>query len=149
MIHVTKETVWNGPAVKIQAKSMVSATVWDIAFWIESQAKLLCARRYGYLAASINTQMKGKGTNLDSPSKYKTETPPAGHNVGSFQKIASPTEENTAYVGTAVDYSLWVEFGTVKMDAQPFLRPALDLAQGKILEIGTYNGKAYFKDYLT
>ena len=34
------------------------------------------------------------------------------------------------------------------MDSQPFLRPAADLVQGKVLEIVKVNGKYYFKDYL-
>jgi len=148
MIHVTAETEWQGPAIKVQAKAMVDKTVYDIALWIESQAKLLCARRYGYLAASLNTQMKDKGTNLESPSKYRREIVPNGHSIPSFKKLSKPEEQQTAYVGTVVDYAIWVEFGTVKMDAQPFLRPAFDLAQGKVLELGLYNGKTYLKDYL-
>lgn len=35
----------------------------------------------------------------------------------------------TWYVGTAVSYSLFVEFGTSKMDAKPFFRPALAEAE--------------------
>lgn len=31
----------------------------------------------------------------------------------------------TWFVGTAVEYSIYLEFGTSKMDAKPFVRPAL------------------------
>lgn len=148
MMKVTADTKWEGPAIKIQGKTIINKTVYEIALWIESQAKLLCARRYGYLAASINTQMKEKGTKLDSPSKYRSETLPAGHEVSSFKEVEKPVEQDTAYVGSAVDYAMWVEFGTARMNAQPYLRPAFDLAAGKVLEIGTVNGKTYFKDYL-
>ena len=30
----------------------------------------------------------------------------------------------TVYIGTNVSYAAYVEFGTIKMDAQPYLRPA-------------------------
>lgn len=40
-------------------------------------------------------------------------------------------DENTEVIGTAVEYSPYVELGTVKMAAQPYLRPAV---QGHIEE---------------
>ena len=33
--------------------------------------------------------------------------------------------EPAAYIGTNVEYSIYVELGTIKMDAQPFLQPAV------------------------
>ena len=33
--------------------------------------------------------------------------------------------EPAAYIGTNVEYSIYVELGTIKMDAQPFLKPAV------------------------
>jgi len=36
-----------------------------------------------------------------------------------------------AKIGTNVDYSVYVEYGTRKMSAQPYLRPALDENKGK------------------
>lgn len=40
-----------------------------------------------------------------------------------------------AFVGTNVDYAPYVEMGTAKMAAQPFLRPALHANRGKIKKI--------------
>ena len=51
-------------------------------------------------------------------------------------------------VGTPVFYGPYMEFGTVKTDAQPFLRPALALAKGQTGTIIMKNGKLVFKDYL-
>jgi HK97 gp10 family phage protein len=34
--------------------------------------------------------------------------------------------KNGAYVGTNVNYAIYQEFGTYKMKAQPFMRPAFD-----------------------
>ena len=33
--------------------------------------------------------------------------------------------EPAAYIGTNVEYSSYVELGTIKMDAKPFLKPAV------------------------
>lgn len=40
--------------------------------------------------------------------------------------IATEVKDKTATVGTNVHYAAYVEYGTVKMKAQPYLRPALD-----------------------
>jgi len=38
----------------------------------------------------------------------------------------------TMFVGTAVEYSVYVEFGTSKMDPRPYFRPALTEAQANL-----------------
>ena len=62
-------------------------------------------------------------------------------------KIKAPTDEDEVLVGTPVDYGPYVEFGTVRSNAQPFLRPALDLAQGKTLTVMEKHGRQEFKEY--
>jgi len=52
------------------------------------------------------------------------------------------------YVGTNVEYAPYMEFGTSKTDAQPFLRPALLKAKGANLVILQKNGKSLFGGYL-
>ena len=141
-------TKWNGPQVKILGKKVISDSTYKIGLVVEGQAKELAARRYGYLAASINTQSKENGDDVESPSKYAKETPPSYHKVDTFRKITKPESDNDTLVGTAVDYAIYQEMGTVKMNAAPFLRPALDLAQGKSLTIVEVEGKKTFKDYL-
>jgi len=146
MIEKVNKTIkWNGPTYKAIGKKVVSKSVYAIGLAVESQAKLLCPRDTGYLAASINTQTKTEGDRVESPTKYGngTGTSPAG-----FTEIEKPTKENVCLVGSYVEYAIWQEMGTCKMNAQPFLRPAFDLVQGRTLEIVTYNGKTYFKDYL-
>lgn len=43
--------------------------------------------------------------------------------------VDSFTVEATWVVGTNVEYSVYVEFGTYKMAAQPYLRPAVEAAR--------------------
>ena len=51
--------------------------------------------------------------------------------------------EDEARIGTNVDYAPWVESGTDRMAAQPYLRPALDENKAKIeRELGLVVGKA-------
>jgi len=139
---------WDGNIVKAQGKKVVQRSAFELGLVVEGQAKLLCAVRYGYLAASITTQAATHGTELESPGKYAQETPPPEHRVDTFKKIASPKKDNEVLTGTAVDYGPYVEFPSKKSLGQPFLRPAADLAQGKKLIIVQINGKYYFKKYL-
>jgi phage protein, HK97 gp10 family len=126
----------------------MTKSIYEIGLIIEGQAKELAARRYGYLAASINVQFEGGGTELESPSSYAKEKVPDKHDVRTFRKINKPGKEDVVLVGTALDYAPYQEFGTVKMNAQPFLRPAADLAQGKTLTIVKLNAKYYLGDYM-
>jgi len=50
--------------------------------------------------------------------------------------------KNGAIVGTPVEYAIYQEFGTRKMNAQPFLRPAMDVVSGEPLKQAMY--KAFF-----
>ena len=38
----------------------------------------------------------------------------------------APVSDNTEMVGTGVEYAVYVEFGTRKMSAQPYLRPGVE-----------------------
>jgi HK97 gp10 family phage protein len=144
------DLVWRGEEIKIQAKKMTYKSIYEVGLAVEGKAKLLSAKNWGYLAASITTQSEdGRGTVPEPPSKFKQATPygkPLNANVLDLT-IAPPTEKLQVYVGTPVYYSWYVEYGTYKMNAQPFLRPALDLVKGKVLTIVKENSKYYFKEY--
>jgi HK97 gp10 family phage protein len=43
--------------------------------------------------------------------------------------------EVIGYVGTNTEYAPFQEYGTVKMDAQPYLKPALNMNQENIKQI--------------
>lgn len=47
--------------------------------------------------------------------------------------------------GGDVDYSLHVEFGTVRMPAQPFMRPAIDTKQKQATKAIAYNLQAQIR----
>lgn len=133
---------WNGRDVKLKGKRVVGKSAYETGLIVEGQAKALAPKNFGYLAASITTQADNRGTELGRP------TNPAEPAPSSFRKIASPTGDDVVLVGTAVEYAPYQEFGTVRSNAQPFLRPALDLAQGKTLTILERNGRFEFREYL-
>ena len=148
MTRIDLKKKWDGEIVKTLGKNVLNKSIYEVGLIVEGQAKELAARKYGYLAASINTQFQGGGDELEDPSKYAKEVPPASHDISTFRKIQKPSQDNVVLVGTAVSYAPHVEWGTVKMDAQPFLRPAVDLTQGKTLDIVKVEAKKHFLKYL-
>lgn len=52
---------------------------------------------------------------------------------GSADGVSRPDRKGVVHIGTNVDYAQHVEYGTVKMDMQPYLRPALALHRGRIV----------------
>jgi HK97 gp10 family phage protein len=49
--------------------------------------------------------------------------------------LYSTVEELTLEVGATAEYAAYIEYGTWKMSAQTYLRPAWDLSQGRFAEI--------------
>ena len=83
---------------------------------MHGQAVLLQSPDTGNLRGSLSWTVAGKHGGLNS----------AGDNASADQGVNVTQESDEAYLGTNVDYSIYVEFGTSKMAAQPYLRPAYD-----------------------
>ena len=134
-INVDTSQSWHGREVKIQGKKVVDKSAFEIGLVVEGQAKELAPVRTGRLKASITTQAAGQSS---SP----------GGEARAGDVISPPRDDQEVLVGTAVDYGPYIEFGTVRSNAQPYLRPALDLARGKALTIVEQQGRLYLKEYL-
>lgn len=132
---VTVESQWHGQAVKIQGKRVVNKSAFEIGLIVEGQAKLLSPVLTGRLAGSYTTQALGRGSEIESPATLA-------------DRITPPSGDMEVLVGTAVGYGPYVEFGTVRQDAQPALRPALDLAKGQMLTVIYRNGRYEFAEYI-
>ena len=130
MATATVEKQWNGSEVKLRGKRVVGKSAFEIGLIVEGQAKTLVPVDTGRLAGSITTASRD------------TQSPGIG------DLIRPPVADNEVFVGTAVEYGPYVEFGTIRSNAQPFLRPALDLAQGRALTIVMNNGRSEFREYL-
>jgi len=85
----------------------------EIAMNVTTQAKLFAP------VAAI------KGGRLKNSIMWLSSWGKKGGNKGGDVLREKP-EENSIHIGTAVEYGLYQEFGTRKMEAQPFLRPAAD-----------------------
>lgn len=53
---------------------------------------------------------------------------------------------NDVEVGFSAEYASYVEFGTYKMAAQPFLRPAFDIAEAEALSAIVDSVEAHMRD---
>jgi HK97 gp10 family phage protein len=56
----------------------------------------------------------------------------AGAKAGTEDLVKASNTETTVNIGTSVEYAASVEYGTSKMEAQMYLRPAVDIMQPKI-----------------
>ncbi|MCK5617729.1 HK97 gp10 family phage protein [Candidatus Pacearchaeota archaeon] len=109
--------------------------------FVEKQAKVITAVDTGKMKASVTTNWTG-GKEFSKVGKLagKARLPSSktGRIVTSepVKGIRPPTTPFTVIVGSNAKYSPFVELGTSKMSAQPFLRPALfgsKSAIGKIM----------------
>lgn len=128
---------WNGKEVAERASELANKSAFEIGLAVQGQAKLLAPYETGRLRASITTA-SGDGR----------RTIPSGVGADQNDKIEAPTESNETFVGTPVSYGPYMEYGTVNANAQPFLRPALDIVRGKALRIVQQQAKKEFGDYL-
>lgn len=145
-METTVNSEWNGDKVIIQGKKVTKRSAFEIGLVVMGQAKLLAPVNWGYLAASITVQSIDNGTHPTAPASSN----PIGADPGQppVMTISKPTDPNEVLVGTPVEYAVWQEFGTSRSDAQPYLRPALELAKGNQLTILKKNGKFHFAEYL-
>ena len=135
-IDVKRE--WDGETFKQTIIPKVeSKSVREAALFCQGQAVLLCPVDKGRLRGSISVKLRGQES-IKNAGSGKAQ-------AGDF--IKDEPMEKVAHVGTNVFYSEFIEFGTAKMGAQPYLRPAADLTEGKSVTIVERAGKAEFENY--
>jgi HK97 gp10 family phage protein len=124
---------WDGDEVKKRAEKCIGKSSFEIGFAVEGQAKELSPYDTGRLKGSIHT-VSGMGQKTNPKNDAR--------------EISKPDKAFETHVGTTVEYAPYQEYGTVKTNAQPFLRPALDMVRGKAPQIVMREGKATFGEYL-
>jgi HK97 gp10 family phage protein len=110
---------WNGlPAVAALIESsvddMVVQACWDIA----AAAQGFAPEDTGFLKSSIYTSTK------DGSNYGQGITQPPG-DAYQLEEVDKPPA-HTGYVAVAANYGIYVEFGTRKAGAQPYLIPAVE-----------------------
>lgn len=96
----------------------VDQSIRKAAFDVEAQAKLGAAVDTGFMRSSVYVELH------DSSDYGNAIDPPAGAEL--LPEIARAEDGHTAYVAVAASYAIYVEMGTSRMAAQPFLGPAFD-----------------------
>lgn len=87
------------------------------------------------------TAMLPNGALIEGDKRSKPHTASAegdAPNTDTGRLVSSIAVENkrrgTSFVGTSVEYGKYLEFGTSKMAARPWLRPAMERNQAKLTE---------------
>lgn len=88
----------------------------------EGYAKRLCAVDTGLLRNSITYAVDGRGPATGAYSDN------SGEQHGSYSGSAPAESGNnrSVYIGTNVEYAPYVEMGTSRAPAQPFIQPAVE-----------------------
>jgi HK97 gp10 family phage protein len=115
MMKMTEKRLKYGDPKKA-VKLALNPSSLNIGVAIASQAKLLAPVDHGQLRNSL------------SVSTLK-ETKLLNNKSGEFAEALDTQglKENEAYVGSNTDHTIFMEYGTVKTPAQPFLRPSAEL----------------------
>lgn len=100
------------------------------ALLVERKAKQLCPVLTGTLRRSIISNWYGA---TGSRTAKWPAIPKKGVKAG--KTTIAPQMEKKAVVGSNVEYAPFVEMGTSKMTARPFLRPALEACRNEIKRI--------------
>lgn len=106
----------SGDAKDMLRKAVIKAA-HAVGLFVQAEASKLCVVDTGRLRASI-TFVTSEGASLNSASRGR-EAEDAAAAAGI--KVAAP---GAVVIGTPVEYAVWIEQGTKKRPARPFLKPA-------------------------
>lgn len=151
--------VWNNGACTVmldmreldklisEEPSRASKIVRATAFQVESEAKNRAPVDTGALKNSIYTNAVGHYGAARMPHIFKTLNPTRKHRISKkviarSKKWASrkyvflpfPASAYEAIVGPSVNYGIYVEYGTYRMAARPYLKPAVEVARRQYAE---------------
>jgi len=94
----------------------VSKAVRTIAFSVEGKAKIKCPVDTGALRSSIMVR---------TYESYGGLVEAIGRSGVRRGELPAPVDGATAYVGPTMEYGIYVELGTSRRRAQPYLVPAV------------------------
>ena len=121
------EIIYNRlPELTAEIETVVSEMVRKAAFDIQALAMATAPVRTGFLKSSIYTVTKGESTysNIEGDGPLLPE-------------VDQPSDDTTAYVAVGAEYGIYVEMGTSKMGAQPYLIPAAEAVRPAFIEAMT------------
>lgn len=156
---MSTELIWNGDIVDKLIDQAVQKSIFKTGQQTISEAAPLTPKDTSRLRGSITLQMKTKEVKNSLSGKAFPE-----------DIIDKPIEDNVGLVGTNVKYAAWMEYGVdhtwvinspvlikgkwryIKIHpglaAQPFMRPAYNIMQGKTEGIFRNLFKTELKEYM-
>lgn len=134
---------WNLlPEVPGALNTAMSRAVRKAAFTVQRRAMLNAPVDTGFLKNSIYTVTHDGGGNYDAQAEAadsrrsvvgKHSGRMSAENAVMFESVDTPPNDRTAYVAVGANYGLYVEFGTARTAAQPYLLPAVEATRGEYL----------------
>ena len=109
----------NREEVLRRTKDAIMVGLEAVGLEAEGDAKFLCAVDRGLLRNSITHGVSGEIISHNY-------TDDAGEQSGSVSAVIGTTDDKEVYIGTNVEYAPYVEYGTSRTQAQPFLRRAFE-----------------------
>lgn len=106
-------------AARVALLAAVDEVIRKGAYDIEAQAKMGAAVDTGFMRSSVYVELHDISDYAQNWASVPTGEIP-------LSEIPRAEDAHTAYVAVAASYAIYVELGTSKMAAQPFLRPAFD-----------------------
>lgn len=94
---------------------------------------------------AVGVFVEGAAVDLCPVGKYPAGSGRVGGRLKGSISHQTNFQEASVKVGTNVEYAPYVEFGTSRQKAQPYLRPAIDANEKKINDIFIKNFRAELK----
>jgi HK97 gp10 family phage protein len=115
------------PETAIALHRLTAQLVKKACFDVQAAAVAKCPHVTGYLKSSIYTHT------WDS-SGYGQGVVGAKPGTVLLPDLGRPPNDHTAFIGVGANYGIYVEFGTSRMAAQPYLTPAADEVRPSYVE---------------
>lgn len=121
------------PEILRRAPERADALVRAIAFAIEAEAKRGAPVDTGFLKSSIYTDTS-RSSGYDAAVREAQGRLFGEEHREVFPPLPRP-KRGEALVAVAAEYGIYLEFGTTRMAARPYLRPAIDRVISRVNEI--------------
>lgn len=136
------KVVSNKDLILNATQEQIDRALEAIGLQAEGYAQMKCPVDTGLLRNSITHAVAGQapakssysdnGVHADTPATRRAGTAglPTEHKTGTYSgntpQMGFLFKKNAVYIGTNVKYAPYVEYGTRKTSAQPFLKPAVE-----------------------
>ena len=123
---------WNGDQFLRNVEQQLGENLEKAAIYYKGEVKKALNRSQGYERYVGNAGVYYHGLDPSSPGESPKKL--TGYLQRSIAHEMSQ-DKQVAFVGSALDYAFFLEMGTSKMRARPFLRPTLAACRDTILQI--------------